>query len=152
VNIENTEVLFTMAEAVERGFMAGNAADYYNMAISASMEYWAGLGGETLDPAVVQAYYTTNAPYDAANWKQSIGEQKWLGLYMQGIQGWIEWRRLDFTGVLVPPAAGPLVGDGIPVRLTYPVSEQRLNKSSYDAAISRQGSDLLATPVWWDVN
>src|SRR5690606_28175204 len=128
-----------------------DAANYYNQAIGASMQYWAGLGGETIDAATVQNYYTTSAPYNPANWKQSIGEQKWLALYMQGIQGWTEWRRLDFTGVLAPPAAGPLVGDGIPLRVTYPVSEQRLNQSSYEAAVSRQGADALGTPVWWDI-
>lgn len=153
--MEYSEVLFTLAEAVERGFIAGTAADYYNQAIAASMQFWASQGGETIDAAVVQDYYTNRAPYNSANWRQSIGEQKWLALYMQGIQGWTEWRRLDFTGVLKPPAAGPLVdvGDaGIPLRVTYPVDEQNLNKSSYDEAVSRQGPDELGTHMWWDVN
>lgn len=155
VYIDYAEVLFTLAEAVARGFISGDAAGYYNEAIEASMEFWANLGGEAVDPTVVQNYYTTIAPYDPANWRQSIGEQKWLALYMQGIQGWTEWRRLDFTGVLEPPAAGPLVDvgpAGIPLRVTYPVSEQRLNRASYDEAVSRQGGDNLGTRVWWDVN
>lgn len=152
VYMDYAEVLFILAESVERNFITGDAAEYYNQAIEASMEYWAGLAGETIDAGTVEAYYSNNAPYDAANWRQSIGEQKWLALYMQGIQGWTEWRRLDFTEVLELPAAGPLVGDGIPLRVTYPVSEQRLNQTSYEAAVSRQGSDVLSTPVWWDVN
>lgn len=153
VFMDYAEVLFTLSEAAARGFITtGTAVDYYNEGITASMQYWAGLGGESIDAAAIENYYTTMAPYDAANWKQSIGEQKWLALYMQGIQGWTEWRRLDFTGVLVMPAAGPLVGDGIPLRVTYPVSEQRLNKSSYDEAVSRQGADQLGTRMWWDVN
>ncbi len=153
VYMDYAEVLFTLSEAVARGFITTGTADgYYNQAIAASMEYWAGLGGATIDPAVVQNYYTTVAPYNPANWKQSIGEQKWLALYMQGIQGWTEWRRLDFTGVLEMPAAGPLVGTGIPVRVTYPVSEQRLNQESYNEAVQRQGPDELGTRMWWDVN
>lgn len=152
VYMDYAEVLFTMSEAAARGFIGGDAESLYNQAITASMEYWAAQGGDALDAAAIEGYYTNEAPYDPANWRQSIGEQKWLALYMQGIQGWTEWRRLDFTGVLEPPAAGALVGDGIPLRVTYPVDEQNLNRESYQEAIDRQGPDLLSTRLWWDVN
>ncbi|WPP49258.1 SusD/RagB family nutrient-binding outer membrane lipoprotein [Catalinimonas niigatensis] len=167
VFMDYAEVQFILAEAVARGFIGGSAENYYNQGIAASMEYWSNRGSYIPDPEIsvnaplnlapistaeIQDYYTNQAPYDPANWRQSIGEQKWLALYMQGIQGWTEWRRLDFTGVLSPPAAGPLVGDGIPLRITYPIDEQNRNRSSYEAAVSRQGADVLGTPMWWDVN
>jgi len=152
VYMDYAEVLFILSEAAARGFVGNDPADYYNQAIEASMEYWSGLAGETIETEVVEDYYTNVVPFDENNWRQSIGEQKWLALYMQGIQGWTEWRRLDFTGVLAPPAAGPLVGTGIPLRVTYPVDEQNLNSASYDEAVARQGADALNTPVWWDVN
>lgn len=146
IYITYDEVLFIQAEAAQRGFTSGNAASLYNDAIKASMNFW----GITNEAAITA--YQARVPYDANNWKQSLGEQKWLALYMQGIQGWTEWRRLDFTGVLVMPEAGPLVGTGIPVRVTYPTIEQQLNRSNYDAALSRQGPDMLSTRMWWDAN
>jgi hypothetical protein len=41
----------------------------------------------------------------------------------------------------------------IPVRMSYPDTEQSLNKANLDAAVSRQGGGLeLITKVWWDKN
>jgi len=152
VYMDYAEVAFILAEAVERGFISGNAAEHYNKGIEASMQYWAGLAGETIPDETIQNYVTTVAPYDAANWKQSIGVQKWIALYLQNIQGWTEWRRLDFTGVFTLPAGGVLVGDGIPMRRTYPNDEQTLNLENYQKAVEMLGSDELSTKVWWDVN
>jgi hypothetical protein len=45
----------------------------------------------------------------------------------------------------------PLVGNDIPNRLTYPVSEQTLNPDSYGAARSTIGTDAMNTRMWWDV-
>ena len=70
---------------------------------------------------------------------------------MQGIQGWIEWRRLDF-GILKATADPQLQGTGVPVRITYPYSEQSLNPKGYNGAITNQGPDQLTTKVWWDMN
>ena len=36
--------------------------------------------------AAISAYIAAN-PYDAGNYQQSIGVQRWIALYMQGIQG-----------------------------------------------------------------
>ena len=152
VYLDFAEVAFTLAEAVQRGFIGGDAAAYYNAGIEASMQYWAGLAGETIPAETIQNYYTNVDPYDAANWKQSIGVQKWLSLYLQNIQGWTEWRRLDFTGVFTLPAGGVLVGEGIPMRRTYPNDEQTLNLENYQNALNMLGEDKLSTNVWWNVN
>jgi hypothetical protein len=68
----HAEMKFFEAEAIERGFINGNAAEAYNAAVAASMTQW----GLT-DQAAVSAYLAQpiNA-YDAANWKNSIGMQK----------------------------------------------------------------------------
>ncbi len=147
VHLGYPEVEFLLAEAVERGYISGDASAHFANGVAASMAYW---GIEDTDGMVYGAYLAAN-PYDAANWKVSIGTQKWLDMYMQGIQGWIEWRRLDF-GILQLPASGVLLGDGIPVRMEYPKKEQTLNPTSYDAAAAMVGADNLSTKVWWDVN
>ncbi len=148
--LDYAQIEFFMAEAVERGFIAGSAQSHYTAGINASFAYWTG--------APASSTYLSQASVDYAQlkasgqtWKQIIGKQKWLALYMQGIQGWIEWRRLDF-GLLLPTADPQLQGSGVPVRMTYPYSEPTLNPTGYNQAIANQGPDLLTTKVWWDAN
>ena len=142
------EVLFIQAEAAQRGWIAGDAATLYEDAIGASMEYW----GVT-DEGEIDAYLA-NAPYDAGDWETVLGTQKWLALYMQGVQGWSEWRRLDF-GVLQPPADGPSVSFGrdIAVRLPYPTDEANLNEANLNSGLEMLGAetDDQGTQLWWDV-
>ena len=69
---------------------------------------------------------------------------------MQGMEGWIEWRRLDF-GILQAPVDGYLVGNSLAVRMIYPYDEQQLDGVAYQQAIASQGPDLQSTKVWWDV-
>lgn len=138
-----TEVEFMMAEAAQRGWITDGAEDHYNAAVRASMEWWG------IESAEIDDYLIDN-PYDAADWKVSLGIQKWIALYMQGLQGWIEYRRLDF-GVLQEPESGAILGDGsVPVRLTYPTDVQVLNEENYKEAIAAQGADQLDTKLWWD--
>ena len=153
------EVNFILAEAKQRGAaLPGTAAEYYNNGIRASIEFWEaqkarlGLPASTQATAAqIDAYIAAN-PYDAENFRQSIGVQKWIALYTQGYQGWIEFRRLDFTGVLRMPVDGPLTSiDRIPLRREYPNDEQTLNPTNRQNAVDRQGPDNLTTRVWWDV-
>ncbi len=144
------EVLFMKAEAAARGWTGDDPAMLYEQAITASMNYW----GVT-DQAAIDAYIA-QVPFDAGDWRQSIGVQKWLAFYMQGIQGWSTFRRLGFEGVLVAPPDNPgeqLFGSWYPVRLPYPGSEASLNGENYEAAVGiLGGEDTQGTRLWWDVN
>ena len=153
------EVNFILAEAKQRGAtIPGTAEAYYNNGIRASIEFWEAQKARVGLPAAarataaqVDAYIAAN-PYSAANYKQVIGLQKWIALYTQGFQGWAEYRRLDFTGVLRMPVDGPLISiDRIPLRREYPGDEQTLNPVNRQAAVDRQGPDALTTRLWWDV-
>jgi len=140
---------FLAAEAAERGWTSIlSAEEHYNAAISLSMNYWG-----IADDAAIADYLAQEAvAYGTAEgeWKERIGRQKWIALYMQGYEGWAEYRRLDF-GVLVPCADGHLQGDGsVPNRFTYPLDEQTLNNASWSAATG--GSDEITSKMWWDVN
>lgn len=141
---------FLAAEAAARGWTSIlSAEDHYNAAIALSMNFW-GIDDEAaIADYVAQegvAYATAGA-----DWKEAIGRQKWIALYMQGYEGWAEWRRLDF-GVLQLPVDGVLQGDGIPHRMQYPLDEQTLNNASWTAGVAANGGDELNTPLWWDVN
>ncbi|MFC4095009.1 SusD/RagB family nutrient-binding outer membrane lipoprotein [Euzebyella saccharophila] len=135
------EVQFLLAEAYERGILSGDAETAYNNAVTASMNYWG------IEDAAAIADYLSNNPYDAGNWKESIGVQKWIALYAKGIEAWNEWRRLDFPALSAPAAA---VINTIPVRMPYPLSETTANGTSL-SAVSSNPADMT-TKVWWDVN
>lgn len=145
VIISYAEVLFDRAEAAARGFTSENAATLYNDAVAASLSQY---GISSTDIATYQALPAVQ--YDASNYKKSIGNQKWIALFGEGLEAFAEWRRLDYP-ILKPAAAGALNG-AIPVRFIYPGTEQSLNPDNYKAAVAQQGADLLTTKLWFDVN
>lgn len=149
--LDYASVEFMIAEAIERGWVAGSAQDHYNAGITASMEYWTTASSTDITTYIAQPSVDYTNAGSGTTWQQKIGKQKWLALYLQGVQGWSEWRRLDF-GILQEPADGILDGDGIPMRMKYPVDEQTLNSTNYDAAVASQGSDEQNTKVWWDIH
>lgn len=140
------EYLFALAESVERGFISGEAETYYKNAIAASLNQYGITNQNTIDTYLNQ----TSVKYDASNYKKSIGEQKWIALFGQGLEAFAEWRRLDYP-VLTPAVAGVLNGK-IPVRFIYPGTEQTLNKTNYTNAVTHQGTDEVLTKLWFDVN
>jgi hypothetical protein len=143
--IDYVEVLFLMSEAAQRGGYntAMSAAEYYNMAVTESILYWGGTQ-EAADT------YLASVPYDGANWNQSIGTQKWLALYNRGIEGWAEWRRLDYPILNIPE--GMVYGD-IPKRMPYPYDEVAQNGENYYNAVEKMGgTDDHRQPIFWDVN
>ena len=150
VFLDYAETQFILAEAVERGFIGGSAQSYYDAAIDGSFIWWTGA-------AAPGAYHTQPTVNYATlkgggqTYKQIIGKQKWLALYMQGMQGWIEWRRLDF-GILQAPVDGYIPpATSLPVRMIYPYDESQLDGIGYQQAISDQGADQQSTKVWWDM-
>ena len=139
------EVLFDRAEAAARGFTTENAADLYRQAVEASLLQY------NIAAADIATYLAAPAvQYDAANYKKSIGDQKWIALFGQGLEAFAEWRRLDYPQ-LSPAVAGALNGQ-MPQRFIYPGTEQSLNPEGYQAAVANQGADLLTTKLWFDVN
>jgi hypothetical protein len=135
------EVKFFEAEAIQRGFVSGDAEEAYNEAVTASMNQW----GFDDSEGAISDYLAAN-PYDASNWEESIGVQKWLALYTNGLEAWSEWRRLDYPQLDVPAAA---VRSYIPVRALYTSDELGNNGS----AVSNSGiNNEMNVAPWWDVN
>ena len=141
------ETHFLLAEAVERGMnVGGTAAEHYEAGIRASMDYWEvpTADQDTYIASAAVAYATATG-----DWKQKIGTQKWLALYNRGLEGWTEWRRLDYPILIVPPG---LTYSDIPVRFPFPVQEQNLNTANWQAAASAVGGDNVKTKLFWDKN
>jgi hypothetical protein len=142
--MDYAEVEFYLAEAVERGMSVGGTAEsHYNEAITASMEYW---GVSDADIATYLAKPSVAYATAAGTYKQKIGEQSWVAFYNRGFEAWTQWRRLDFPVLVAPPDAL----SAIPVRYTYPTSEQNLNNANYKAASAKIGADVVATKLFFD--
>lgn len=144
VILSYAEVLFARAEAAARGFTTDNAADLYQQGVRASFRQYG------LSDAAATTYLSQAAvQYDAANYKKSIGEQKWIALFGQGLEAFAEQRRLDYPQLTA--SSSTVLNGKIPVRLIYPGTEQSLNGTNYKNAVATQGADLLTTRLWFDV-
>ncbi|RRA99739.1 SusD/RagB family nutrient-binding outer membrane lipoprotein [Larkinella rosea] len=151
--ITYAEIAFAKAEAAARGMNVGTgtAEDLYKEAVTASLAQWG-----VVDAKVV-ATYLESVPYKAGNWKNVIGTQKWLALYMQGLQAWMERLRLDIKKpngdiLFIDPASGSLDPDikDVPKRLKYPSSSRVSNTVNSAAAAKNIGGDTQAVKNWWD--
>ncbi|WP_428742977.1 SusD/RagB family nutrient-binding outer membrane lipoprotein [Tenacibaculum sp.] len=138
--MEYSTVNFELAEAVERGFISGTASDYYNAGVTASFDEL-GLSSDA-------AAYLTNNPYDAGNWEQSIGIQKYISLFHNAHEAWTEARR---TGV---PQLATAAASGVanPKRMIYPVEEVLINTENYNAASANMGGNTTTSAIFWDVD
>lgn len=142
--LDYAEVQFLLAEAAERGYSVGGAAaTFYTNAVTASILDW---GGTTAQAAAYLLQPTVLYATAAGNYKQKIGNQKWIALYNRGIDAWVEQRRLDFP--VLPPAEDALTG--FPVRFTYPVNEQNVNNANRVAAATAIGGDVVTTKLFFD--
>lgn len=146
VFLSYSQIEFDLAEAAARGFnVGGTAAEHYTAAIQASMDYW---GVSAADAAAYLAQPSVAYATAAGDYKQKIGTQEYISLYMDGFGAWTVQRRLDFPALVAPPTAQ----SAFPIRFTYPVSEQNLNSQNWSGASSAIGGDKVDTKLWWDIN
>lgn len=141
------ETQFIQAEAANRGLgglNAAQAATFYNNGIAASFDQW----GVTLpasyltQPSVAYAGGTTGLT--------QIDQQEWIALFTDGGTTWSLWRRTCVPNTVKPgPAAITTI---VPRRFEYSTTEYSVNSTQVQAAVTRQGPDLLTTSMWWDKN
>ncbi|QBA20811.1 SusD/RagB family nutrient-binding outer membrane lipoprotein [Chryseobacterium indologenes] len=138
-----TEVLFLKAEAAARGYNAGGtAAGLYAAAVTASMT-------ENGISATDAAAYLLANPYNAANWKQSIGYEGWVAMWNNPFAAWNFVRRLDNPTLTAPPSS--YIG-GMPYRMPYSDQEYVVNNANVSAAANAIGGDKATTKLFWDKN
>lgn len=139
------ELLFNLAEAAQRGWISADAATLYKEGVKASLEQYG------ISDSDIEAYLSQDAvAYDADNWAETIGVQKWIAFYGQGPDAFADWRRLGHP-TLSPGPNSALSSGQMPRRFFYPNTEQSRNGENYKAAVANQGADEVTTRLWFDV-
>ena len=146
------EVNFIEAEAAERGLgglTPGQAAGFYNAAITASMQQW----GVTDQTAIANFLANPNVAYKGGvAGLDQIAVQKWVALFTDGGEAWTEWRRTCQPATIIP---GPSATNStVPRRFMYPPTEFTSNGASVSAAVSALGvnGDTFNGRMYWDTN
>lgn len=136
-----SELQFLLAEAAERGYLFTDAATFYKNGIKASFEFYG------LDASSYLNGGLANYSGSQTEKLKSIGFQKWISLYFQGLEAWFDWRRTGTPDLL--PAESNQNNNKIPIRFPYPRIEQSLNPKAYQQAVERQGPDDVNTKMWY---
>ncbi|HRH61519.1 MAG TPA: SusD/RagB family nutrient-binding outer membrane lipoprotein, partial [Chitinophagaceae bacterium] len=161
------EVCFCIAEAINRGWITGDAATWYRNGTTAMFDFYNINDGDntiTLQNADGSGNinYTVHFSFDDyfnqplvkykgnnADGLNQILTQKYLAYARNsGLQAYYQWRR---TGVPVFDA-GPGSGNGgvIPKRFQYPSNELSVNEANLSAALQSQygGNDDINALMW----
>lgn len=163
VRIGYAEQCFNIAEAIVRGWVTGNAEDYYNKGVRAAMEFVAtytpdqviyNQGREITNAYIVnylagpRVKFATN---QATQLKQIL-QQKYLMCYMQyPWDSYYDYRRTGYPNLPINPNTNLNdMTDRIPARWMYPQSEYDHNKVNLNAALQSQfaGNDKNNDLMW----
>lgn len=149
VTYAQTQLL--LAEAVHRKWTTGDAAALYANGIRQHMRQLALYGASTAIPdAAINTYVTAN-PLVAGKELEQINTQYWVASFLVGPETWANFRRSGFPVLTPNPYPGSdLKTEPFIRRLTYTDDELNVNKTNVQAAIARQGPNLLDTRIWWD--
>jgi len=145
VLLSSSESLFLQSEGVQRGWITGDAKDFFQRGITAS---FVALG---LTAAQATTYYSqafTNVNWDSSADKiQAIITQKYISLNgYSNLEAFNEYRRTLFP-VGVPRSIDPkAIGTSIPSRVFYPTSEYQQNAAS----VSAEGTiSQFTSKIFW---
>ena len=148
IQIGYPEMCFNIAEAINRGWITGNAEDFYINGIKASWTFH----GANVDANWNTYYAQSTVKYSntAATGLSQILTQKYLAFFQNS--GWEAYNNYRRTGV---PAFLTGVGTGnsgrIAKRWKYPSSERTTNLENYNAALNSQfggQTDDINADMW----
>jgi hypothetical protein len=149
IQIGYSEMCFNIAEAINRGWITGNAEDYYTKGIKASWTFHGVTDVETKWTAY-SAQTSVKLSSTAATALTQILTQKYLAFFQNS--GWEAYNNYRRTGVptfLTGP--GTANSGRIAKRWQYPSSERTTNASNYNAALKSQfgaENDDINAEMW----
>ncbi len=138
-----------LAEAVTRGWVTGNAKDYFEAGVKAHMAQVSEMDANSVvSSSAVDAYLAAN-PFNSTTALEQINTQYWISCFLNGPEAFANFRRTGFPKLSANPFPGKAIKGDFINRLTYPNSEISVNSVNVKAAIANQGADDLDTKVWW---
>jgi hypothetical protein len=169
IQVGYPEMCFNIAEAINRGWVAGNAEDWYKKGIQASIGFYGITDGSNAVYFLEQGKkigefdaYTVNFDfltyYNQGNVKYAgnnatglsqILLQKYLAFFQNsGWEAYYNWRRTGIPTFSTGPGTGP--NGVIPKRFQYPTSERATNETNLLTALQRQfaGKDDINAAMW----
>jgi hypothetical protein len=169
IQIGYAEMCFNIAEAINRGWITGNAEDWYKNGIQASIGFYGitngtnsvffqKIGGGLFDYNTFSinydwlTYYNQTLIKYAGNTTTGLNQiltQKYLAFYQNsGREAYYNWRRTSTPTFLVGPGTGN--SSRIPFRYQYPTSEKSVNLTNVNSAIQSQfaGLDDINQKMW----
>tara|TARA_R110000868_G_scaffold34421_1_gene124321 strand:- start:18772 stop:20277 length:1506 start_codon:yes stop_codon:yes gene_type:complete len=146
IQIGYSEQEFTIAEAMNIGWITGDAEAHYVNGITASMEFY-GIAQTDIDTFLT----TANMVYKGDNndGLAQILTQKYIAFFNNtGFEAYFNYRRTGAPTFDIGPANKN--GGKIPLRWKYPQSEIQNNAANVNAALSSQysGSDDINAAMW----
>lgn len=152
--LTNAETNLLLSEAATRGWVAGDAAQYYRDGVAGAMRNLALFGeGGVISQQKIDAYLAAH-PFNTAGTPEQkmdqIHTQYWVAHLLDEMEAYANWRRTGYPALVPVNNAGNATGGTIPRRFPYPGQEQSINAVNYKTAVDRQGPDLLTTRMWWD--
>lgn len=141
------ELMFNIAEGINRGWATGNAEDFYKKGIAASMGFYGITDATALDKYLsgAKVKYAGNT---AAGLEQIL-TQKYIAFFQNsGMEAWHNQRRTGVPNFLTGVGTGN--SGRIPKRWLYPNTERVNNANNYKAAVQSQfgGSDTVNEVMW----
>lgn len=160
-----SEQCFIIAEAIEEGWISGDAKMYYEKGVKAMLEYYMNLPntdghvhGMDITQDYIDTYFEGDAAYAVDGSKEDrlkqILMQRWLIDFFQGNGGnYPQFLRTGYPEYPLNPETSLNPDDQTvyPKRWKYPTSEQTANPENYQKAIDEQygGYDGINEVPWY---
>ena len=174
IQIGYAELQFNIAEAINRGWISGDAESYYMRGIKSSIQsygipltgtftaYFYRPGSTDVANAANYDAYPVNVDWNTyyvqpvvkysgnnATGLKQILQQKYLALFRHsGLEAYYNYRRTGVPDFSKGPGSGN--GSRIALRFQYPGSERSFNTTNYNSALQNQysGQDDINGIMW----
>lgn len=146
VTYAQTQLL--LAEAAHRGWVDGDAAEFYENGIRAHMEQIStSYSGTSIAQSDIDAYIRAN-PLEPGEELNLINTQYWVASFLTADESWANFRRSGYPELVPNPRQDHLgPEESFMRRFGYPDSEHSLNPN----AAAGVTPDRIDTRIWWDV-
>lgn len=137
-----SETYYFLAEAALKGYISGDAQEFYRSGLEASLDSYDGQPGEIAEEDK-QAYLDARGDISSLSEDEALEQlytEQYVALFSRGLEAWTSWRRNKTPDLMLPE--GAVVGDIIR-RIQIPLSEITSNPNAPDVV-------PITTPMWFE--